>query len=73
MYRFIYRSINVSINPSYIYIYIYICCIAAYIYIYKRKHSQHNIRTSMNTLLYKNIPLRLYSRKGCERVDVGYV
>ena len=26
-----------------------------------------------NTLLYKNIPLTLYSRKGCERVDVGYV
>ena len=26
-----------------------------------------------NTLLYKNIPLTLYSRKGCERVDVGCV
>ena len=41
-----------------------------------RKHSQHtedfNQRT--NTLLYKkNIPLTLYSQKGCERVDVGYV
>ena len=27
----------------------------------------------MNTLLLKNIPLTLHSRKGCERVDVGYV
>ena len=26
-----------------------------------------------NSLLYKNIPLSLYSRKGCERVAVGYV
>ena len=26
-----------------------------------------------NTLLYKNIPLTLYSRKGCERVVIGYV
>ena len=51
-----------------------ICCIATYIYKYKQKHSQHsddfNERT--NTLLYKNMPLRLYS-KGlvlvmCERL-----
>ena len=27
----------------------------------------------MNMLFYKNIPLTLYSRKGCERVNVGYV
>ena len=32
-----------------------------------------NFNERTNTLLYKNIPLTLYSRKGCERVDVGYV
>ena len=32
-----------------------------------------NFKEQTNTLLYKNIPLTLYSRKGCERVDVGYV
>ena len=32
-----------------------------------------NFNERMNTLLYKNIPLTLYSRKGCERVDVGCV
>ena len=46
-----------------------------YIYNYMRKHSQQyddfNERT--NTLLYKNISLKLHSQKGCERVDAGYV
>ena len=35
-----------------------------------------NERTSMNERTHffiKNIPITLYSRKGCERVDVGYV
>ena len=36
----------------------------------KQKHNDDfNKRT--NTLLYKNIPLTLYSRKGCERVAKG--
>ena len=38
----------------------------------KQKHNDELQRTT-RTLLYKNIPLKLYSRKGCERVDVGYV
>ena len=32
-----------------------------------------NFNERTNTLLYKNIPLTLDSRKGCKRVDVGYV
>ena len=32
-----------------------------------------NLDERTNTLLYKNIPFTLYSRKGYERVDVGYV
>ena len=32
-----------------------------------------NFNERTNTRLYKNIPLTLYSRKGCERVDVGCV
>ena len=32
-----------------------------------------NFNERTNTLLYKNIPLTLYSRKGCEKADVGYV
>ena len=48
-----------------------------YIYKYKqkRKHSQHNIRSSMNerTQFFIKIYLTLYSWKGCKRVDVGCV
>ena len=32
-----------------------------------------NFNERANTLLYKDIALTFYSRKGCERVDVGYV
>ena len=32
-----------------------------------------NFNERTNTLLYKNTLLTLYSRKGCERVDAGYV
>ena len=44
------------------------CCIAPYIYIYKYmrniiKHND-NFNERTNTLLYKNIPLILYFRKG---------
>ena len=42
-----------------------IAVIQLYVYIYMRKYNQQWWRT--NTLL-KNIPLTLYSRKGCERV-----
>ena len=45
-----------------------------YIYTYMRKHSQHNIRTSMNEgthYFIKNIPLTFNSWKGCERVAKG--
>ncbi len=45
-----------------------------YIYNYMRKHSQHNLRTSMNERTHffiKNIPLTIYPRKGCERVAKG--
>ena len=38
----------------------------------KQKHKD-DLNERTNTLLYKNIPLTLYSRKGCERVDVGHV
>ena len=41
----------------------------------KQKHNETmmNFNEWTNTLLYKNIPLTLYSWKGCERVDIGYV
>ena len=59
----------------------YNCCIAVIqlyvdIYNYMWKHSQHNIRTSMNERTHffiKNIPLTLYFRRGCEMVDVECV
>ena len=43
---------------------------------YNRKHIQSYWRTSINERTHffiKDIPLALYSRKGCERVDAGYV
>ena len=68
----LYCQIQIHANKwDVVLLYSQIIYIQLYTEIYSNMMTRFNERT--NTLLYKNIPLSLYSRKGYEMVDVGYV